>query len=75
MTPQERAGGRWGDEHWGREESAWIEREIGIAIAEEREACAKLAQWPEPVMYLPGPAVNGQASLCDGIAAAIRMRS
>jgi sugar phosphate isomerase/epimerase len=72
MTPEERA-----QKLSVSQELCWDDliRAVNELIAEEREACAKLADWPKPTYYLSGPALNDQAVLCNGIAAAIRART
>ena len=50
-----------------------IQRRIGVAVAKEREACAKLVD--SAVMILPGPALYDQEAMAMSLAAAIRARS
>ena len=74
MTPEERAG--WVHDKWlnGDYAETSLVKALAAVIREEIEACAALADWPKPAYYLPGTALNDQAVLCNGIAAAIRAR-
>lgn len=80
LTPQEMAEDCWVDlelgPKWEKRLTAAIAKQIEMAIADEREACAVIAEqfFPAP-RSAPAVAHQAAASLIRCIAAAIRARS